>query len=316
MQKQSFSLGPNDAGQRADRFLSKALPEMPAALIQKAFRKKDVKLGGKPCKPEQRLPAGGALVLYAESITMPKAKIAPATPIGLPRPEVIYEDSNILILNKPAGLLCQPGSGDDHDTLIDRVKSYLIAKREYNPSKENTFAPALCHRLDFGTEGLMIAAKTAAALREICERLKNGEIKKTYKCVVHGLLSPPSGVMEDFLFKDAKKGLVYVREERTAGAKTAVLNYKTLKIDGKLSLLEIGLQTGRTHQIRVQLASRGHPLLGDGKYGSAVLDRPYKRRLPALCAIRLEFRFTSPTGSVDDLNGRVFEVKKTFSEIY
>ncbi|MBQ8974427.1 MAG: RNA pseudouridine synthase, partial [Oscillospiraceae bacterium] len=184
------------------------------------------------------------------------------------------------------------------------------AKGEYRPREENAFAPALCNRIDRNTSGIVIGAKNAEALRIINEKIKNRQIDKYYLTVVHGRLSPPSGTLKNYLFKDAAKNQVFVKGTMEKGAKTAVTEYRTLAANGRLSLLECRLNTGRTHQIRAQLAAAGHPLLGDGKYGSARQNKSYGESGQLLCSYRLVFAFDTDAGALDYLRGKEFSVKK------
>lgn len=313
-----YTIGRNDAGQRADRFVARVEPQWGSHGLQKLFRRKDIKLDGRPCKADTRLPEGAVLTVYAPhapAAGVPASRVPPLKQRHFPEPDIVYEDENLLLLWKPPGLLSQPDTDSDaEDTLLARARQYLLEKGDWRPERENAFAPALCHRLDRGTEGLLMAAKNAEALRMLTEKLRLGEIRKTYVCVVHGQPKPPQGEWVDYLFKDAQKRRVYTRSGPVPGAKRAALRYRTLKTRNGLSLMEIELLTGRTHQIRVQFASRGFPLLGDGKYGSQTLDKPFKPSEQALCAVRLAFEFTAPAGILEPLRGRMFRREKTFVE--
>ncbi len=320
----AFTIGENDAGQRADRFVAKAMPELKAHQIQKGFRTKNIKIDGARAEPTDRLVEGQLLQVYvvAESgFTVPKGT-PPYLAADAKDLDVAYEDAYIIIVWKPAAIACQPesqlGSRNDStngQTLEAMIQRYLFDKKEWRPSKENSFAPTLCHRLDRGTEGLVIAAKTAEAHRIVCEKIKNREIKKFYQCVVHGRPEPESGTLEDYLFKDARQNRVYVKPESVVGSKQAVLKYKTLKTSEKLTLVEVELVTGRTHQIRAQFSSRKWPLLGDGKYGDYALDKPYKRNSQALCAYKIQFAFATTAGVLDYLRGNIVTRHVKFEEM-
>ena len=302
-----YTITKNDAGQRADRFAARVEKHLAAHQIQTLFRKKEIKINGRPIKPDTRLTEGDILRIYLPAAWLRRAEEARAAPVAPhPLPEIVYEDEHMLILWKPAGWLSQTAEGQSGHCLESALRYYLYQTKAWSPETENAFVPSLCHRLDRGTEGLVMAAKTAEALRILTEKIKNHEIQKTYHCVVHGKPFPAAARLEDSLWKDAAKGRVFVRSAHTPGAKTAILEYRTLKTTGALSLLEVQLHTGRTHQIRVQLSSRGWPLLGDGKYGSLEKDKPYKPAHQALAAVALVFRFTSPAGVLDGLNGRRF----------
>ncbi len=314
-----FTVGKNDAGQRLDRFIGKAAPRLPSSLLQKTLRRKDVKINGRPAKGDARLSEGDVVRLYVpdEFFEVPREDDAWRA-VAAPRVEVIYEDANILLANKRPGMLCHSAGEWTWDTLIAHIQAYLRAKGEWDPAAENSFAPALCNRIDRNTGGIVIAAKTAEALRIMDEKVRLREMEKTYLCAVLGSPRPPAGRLEGYLFKDAKKNQVYVYDAPRTGAKTAVTEYRTLADNGKLSLVECRLVTGRTHQIRAQLSHAGWPLLGDGKYGRERDNRGYGEKGQALCSWKLRFDFSTSAGELEYLNGREFRtappdfVKKYF----
>ena len=302
-----FTVGKNDAGQRLDRFVGKTAPMLPASLLQKYIRQKDVKVNGRPAKGDVRLSEGDTVRLYIpdEFFDRP-GKDDAWRAVAAPKVDVVYEDENILLVNKRPGMLCHSAGEWTWDTLIAHIQAYLRAKGEWDPTAENSFAPALCNRIDRNTGGIVIAAKTAEALRIMDEKVRAREMEKTYLCAVLGTPKPSAGRLEGYLFKDAKKNQVYVYDSPRTGAKTAVTEYKTLgKADG-LSLLECRLITGRTHQIRAQLSHAGWPLLGDGKYGRERDNRTYGEKGQALCSWKLRFAFSAPAGALEYLNGREF----------
>ncbi len=303
-----FTITQNDAGQRLDRFLSKAVPLLPESLMQKYIRLKRIKLGGKRVERNMRLNVGDVLQLYIndEFFETPKAENAYLT-VSAPKLNIVYEDENILLVDKKPGLAVHPHDGAEYGkTLIDHIQAYLYAKREWRPREENSFTPALCNRIDRNTGGIVIAAKNAEALRILNQKIKDREIDKRYLCIVHGTPKPPEGRLEGYLFKDAKENRVYITKKMQPGAKTAVTFYRTLQSKNGLSLVECELLTGRTHQIRAQMAAAGWPLLGDGKYGK--LDKRYDRKYQALYSYKLRFAFTTEAGILEYLNGKSFEV--------
>ena len=303
-----FTITQNDAGQRLDRFLSKAVPLLPESLMQKYIRLKRIKLGGKRVERNTRLNVGDVLQLYIndEFFETPKAENAYLT-VSAPKLNIVYEDENILLVDKKPGLAVHPHDGAEYGkTLIDHIQAYLYAKREWRPREENSFTPALCNRIDRNTGGIVIAAKNAEALRILNQKIKDREIDKRYLCIVHGTPKPPEGRLEGYLFKDAKENRVYITKKPQPGAKTAVTFYRTLQSKNGLSLVECDLLTGRTHLIRAQMAAAGWPLLGDGKYGK--LDKRYDRKYQALYSYKLRFAFTTEAGILEYLNGKSFEV--------
>ncbi len=298
----------NDAGQRLDRFVAKAVPLLPASLLQKYIRLGRIKVNGKKSARDARVNEGDVLSLYIndEFFDTPKAENAYLT-VSTPKLSIVYEDENILLVDKKPGQAVHPHDGAEYGkTLIDHVQAYLYAKREWNPRAENAFAPALCNRIDRNTGGIVICAKNAEALRIMNDKIKDREIEKLYLCIVHGKLTPPSGKLEGQLFKDAAKNRVYITKQPQKGSKTAITYYKTLQFKNGLSLVECRLGTGRTHQIRAQMANAGHPLLGDGKYGK--LDKRYDRSYQALYSYKVQFAFPTDAGILNYLRGKEFSV--------
>ena len=305
-----LTIGTNDAGQRLDRFLAKAVPLLPASLAQKYIRLKRIKRNGARAQRDTRLEAGDLLQLYIndEFFDTPREDNAYLT-VAAPKLNIVYEDENILLVDKRPGLAVHPHDGAEYGrTLIDQIQAYLYQKHEWRPREENAFTPALCNRIDRNTGGIVIAAKTAEALRVMNQKIRDRELVKLYLCAIVGQIQPPDGTLKGYLWKDEAKKQVFVKSRPVPGARTAVTKYRTLTSGRGLSLLECDLITGRTHQIRAQLAAAGHPLLGDGKYGSEKLNRRYGMRRQALWSWSLEFRFTTPAGELEYLNGQRFQV--------
>ena len=304
-----ITIGANDAGQRLDRFLSKAVPLLPATLLQKYIRLKRIKVNGRGAKREYRLAAGDELTLYInDEFFQPVREDNAYLRIATPRLTLVYEDENILLADKAPGMLCHAADGDASKTLIANIQAYLYQKGEWKPGEENAFAPALCNRIDRNTGGIVIAAKNAPALRVLNEKIRGHELDKRYLCIVHGTPKPPSGRLEGYLFKDAVQNRVYVRSRPDPGSRSAATEYRTLASRAGLSLLECRLLTGRTHQIRAQLAAAGHPLLGDGKYAVARARNQHGESHQALYAYRLSFPFPTPAGPLEYLRGQTFTV--------
>ena len=303
-----FTIGPNDAGQRLDRFLAKAVPLLPASLAQKYIRIKRIKLGGARVERDTRLKAGDVLQLYIndEFFEKPREDNAFLT-VATPKLNIVYEDENILLADKRPGMAVHPHDGAEYGrTLIDHIQAYLYQKREWSPRGENAFAPALCNRIDRNTGGIVIAAKNAETLRILNQKIKDREMDKRYLAIVEGTPKPQKGSLKGFLFKDEKKNRVFVTDTPKPGAKTCQTNYEVLKCKNGLSLVECELITGRTHQIRAQFAHAGHPLLGDGKYGK--LPKNADRNYQALYSYKLTFKFTTDAGILEYLNGKSFRV--------
>lgn len=313
-----LSVGQNDAGQRLDRFVSKSVPLLPDSLLHKYIRLKRIKVNEKGARRDTRLEVGDLLQLYINDEFFEKPREENSyLKVGTPRLSIVYEDENILLADKKPGVLCHSAGVWDYNTLIANIQAYLVQKGEWRPREENSFAPALCNRIDRNTGGIVIAAKNAAALRVINEKIKDREVEKFYLYVVHGRPKPPQGRLENYLFKDADKNRVYVKNTYEPGAKTAVTEYRLLKSTGELSLLECRLLTGRTHQIRAQMSHAGWPLLGDGKYGSERFNKSFDEKAQALYSYKLRFGFRADAGVLEYLRGREFTVKSVdFAEKY
>ena len=304
-----FTIGKNDAGQRLDRWLSKTLPLLPPPLAQKYLRLKRVKVNGKGAKRDYRLIAGDLLQLYIndEFFDRPTEENAFLS-VFKPNLNILYEDKNLLLADKRPGLVVHPDESERINTLITHIQAYLYQKKEWNPYKEHSFTPALCNRIDRNTGGIVIAAKNAETLRIINEKIREREIEKDYLCIIHGEISPKDGKLENFLLKDEAKNQVSIHTRPLPGGKTAITHYRTLAASKKLSLLECHLVTGRTHQIRAQLAHAGHPLLGDGKYGKEAQNKPYGRTHQALYSYKVTFSFSADAGILDYLKGKSWTV--------
>ncbi len=307
----SFEIKPNDANQRLDKFIRKSVPNLPQALMYKYIRIKRIKVNSKRAEISTILHIGDKVDMYINDEFFVKPETRYDFTGASKNIDIIYEDENIVLLNKKTGLLCHPDDKEYVDTLITRLKRYLYDKGEYRPDDENSFTPALVNRIDRNTGGIVIAAKNAESLRIMNAQMKKRNLRKFYLCVVHGLLERDSGLLEGYLTKDEKKNLVKVTKSKTDGAKEIRTKYKTVSRDSikDLSLVEVELLTGRTHQIRAHFASISHPLLGDGKYGTNKLNKDFGYKKQFLYSYKLIFNFDDEAGILSYLNGRCFEVK-------
>lgn len=304
----SFTISKNDAGQRLDKFISKAVPLLPTSLMYKKIRTKDIKVNKKRAEISTRLCEGDIVDMYISDEFFVPTEDKYDFLSASKKLNIVYEDDNILLLDKSVGLLSHPDENEYNDTLISRVKRYLYEKGEYNPKDENSFAPALVNRIDRNTGGIVIAAKTADALRILNQKLKDRELEKYYLCVIHGSLNKKSGLLEGYMVKDEKKNRVSVTSHEVPGGKLMRTKYTVIEEKDNLSLVEVELLTGRTHQIRAHFASIGHPLLGDGKYGTNALNKKYGYKKQFLYSYRLVFAFTTDAGELNYLNGKSFSV--------
>lgn len=303
----------NDAGQRADRFLAKAYPNLKPPLVCKLMRKKRIKLNGAKAEPNTILKEGDVLRFYLGEELLSKEPIKETADFRDISAEisVVYEDENILLVDKPVGLVVHEDNDNTADTLINRVLSYLYRKGEYDPERENSFTPALVNRIDRNTSGIVIAAKNAESLRVLNQKVKDREVQKLYLCAVFGTPEPRSETLTAYLKKLAEENKVLISDKPRPDYLTIKTKYRVLESRGELSLVEVDLLTGRTHQIRAHFAHIGHPLLGDGKYGENVFNKRYGAKFQALCSYKLKFAFATDAGCLEYLNGREFTVGDT-----
>lgn len=304
----SFIINKNDADQRLDKFISKTVPLLPKTLMYKYIRIKRIKVNGKRAEISTRLNLGDVVDMYINDEFFKKAPEKYDFLKASKNLNIIYEDENIILCDKKAGVLSHPDDNEYIDTLIGRIKRYLYEKGEYKPDDEHSFTPSLVNRIDRNTGGIVIAAKNAETLRILNQKMKDRELHKFYLCIVHGELKNKSGLLEGYLVKDESKNKVSVSKKKTENSKEIRTKYKVLDCDGTLSLVEVELLTGRTHQIRAHFASIGHPLLGDGKYGTNAQNKKYGYKKQFLYSYKLVFDFTTDAGILDYLNHREFAV--------
>ncbi|MBQ7968437.1 MAG: RluA family pseudouridine synthase [Clostridia bacterium] len=300
----------NDAGQRLDKFLTKTLKTLPLSLMYKQIRTKKIKVNRKRTEPKYVLQAGDTVELFIAEEFFAKNSDNSVLSTLKPNLDIVYEDKNILLVDKRPGLIVHSDDKEDSNTLINHIKAYLFQKGDYCPEDENSFAPALCNRIDRNTGGIVIAAKNAESLRILNQKIKDREITKKYLLAVHGKLDKRNGYFKNYILKDEKTNTVRVYDNRVKNSKTAETKYRVIEEKNGLSLIEAELLTGRTHQIRAQFSYVGHPLLGDGKYGINKNDRKSGYKCQALYSYKLGFDFTTESGILAYLKGKTFEVKK------
>ncbi|MBR3863228.1 MAG: RluA family pseudouridine synthase [Clostridia bacterium] len=304
-----LKIGKNDAGQRLDKFLTKAVKGLPLSMMYKAIRTKKIKVNRARAKENQVLLEGDEILLFIkdEFFDLPQNDNSALGAIK-PKLSIIYEDENILLLNKRPGVLVHEDTAGGENTLILHVKAYLYQNGEYDPADEQSFAPALCNRIDRNTGGIVIAAKNAASLRAMNEKIKQNQVSKFYLCAAHGKMPQKAETLRGYLRKDSEKNLVTVSDTPLKGGKNIETRYRVLREKNGNSLLEVELITGRTHQIRAHLAHVGHPLLGDGKYGKNRAEKGRGYKYQALYAYKLMFDPVGGDSVLSYLEGKSFSI--------
>ncbi|MBR6808420.1 MAG: RluA family pseudouridine synthase [Clostridia bacterium] len=314
----SFTVNANDSGQRLDKFVTKTAKGLPTSKMYKFIRKKNIKVNGKRAEINQKLAVGDVVEMYIPDEFFSEVTSNEEYERADVQLNVVYEDENILLVDKKPGILVHTGDEGDKNrteeaertTLIFAIKAYLVSKGEYDPANENSFAPALCNRIDRNTGGIVIAAKNAPTLRAVNEAIKKRELGKFYLCAVHGIPEKKEATLKHYHLKHHKTNTVRVLNMQVPGSKEMITSYRTLKVNHRrdMALLEVTLLTGRTHQIRAHMASIGHSLVGDGKYGINASDRRLGYKYQALYSYKL--RFDSDEEELLYLKGREFEVDK------
>ena len=296
-------------GRRLTRFLQKAMPSATMGQIRRFLRLGRVRMDGRRADEETVLRESAVVDMYVEDEFFAEAERAdPFYSKIRPRLTILYEDGQVMLLDKRAGLVCHPDEGEKVHTLLTYAQAYLYQKGEWNPKTD--FAPALCNRIDRFTAGIVILAKTQEALRAMDAKIRTHEVQKYYLCIVHGRMKYPEGTLRHWLTKKPEQKKVTVLRKNEPGSKEAVTYYQVIDERDGLTLCECLLGTGRTHQIRAQFAAIGHPLLGDNQYGQAKLNEKTGRVSgQALCAYRLIFDFEGDAGCLNGLNGLTVQVK-------
>lgn len=307
----TLEINKNDAGQRLDKFLQKRFKTLPKSLMYKYIRKKCIKVNGKKCEIQTMLNEGDVLTFYIKDEFFENAQ--PKTYEFMKAPakfDIVYEDKNIILIDKKPGIIVHQDKSYHFDSLVARVQHYLYDKGEYNPEEDKSFSPALVNRIDRNTGGIVIAAKNAESLRILNQKMKTRELEKFYLCLLYGKPKKDSDILKGYITKNESKNKVSVFKKEVDGSKEIRTKYKILDFNGKYSLAEIELLTGRTHQIRAHMASIGHPLVGDTKYSNKKAPDGFKYQ--ALYSYKLKFNFTESAGNLEYLNGKEFETERVW----
>ena len=302
-----FIISASDDGRKLEKWLIREMPVVGMGMRQKFFRNKCFKVNGKHVKGDFILSRGDVLQAYVNDDCFEKPRRAdPFLSKIKPSLNIIHEDENILLVDKRPGLMAHPDANEKVNTLLTHAQAYLYQKGEYDSSDKNAFAPALCNRIDRFTGGIVIIAKNRGAMQILNRKIRDREIEKYYYCITLGSFSRREGMLDNYIVKapDAKK--VSVSKTMCEHGQHAQTGYRVLCQKNGLSLVECELFTGRTHQIRAQMAHAGHPLLGDSQYGDRRRNEKYGRNFQALYAYKLRFAFETDAGCLNELNGREF----------
>lgn len=285
-----FIINENDSGQRADKFIMK-VSNVPKGLMYKFIRTKKIKINRKKFEISYKLQSGDIVEMYIDDeffseMTENLPFINADTNI-----DIVYEDKNILLVNKPVGVIVHSDKNNSGNTLADSIKNYLYKKGEYHPQNESSFSPATCNRIDRNTCGIVICAKNAASLREINECIREHRMHKKYLCLTVNEPKNSCGIINAYHFKDEKLNKVYISDVFKRNYKEISTKYRVIDNKNGLCLVECELITGRSHQIRASMAHIGCGILGDSKYGIKAANEKYKINYQALCAYSVRFEF-------------------------
>lgn len=297
----------NDANQRLDKFLLKKFKTMPKKMAYMYIRKKCVKVNGKKATPEVMLKGNDLLTFYIKDEFFDNIQEENYEFLKAPKNlKIIYEDENIILLDKKPGVIVHQDKSYHFDCLLLRLQHYLYDNGEYNPKEENCFAPALVNRIDRNTGGIVIGAKNAESLRILNQKMKDRELHKFYLCLLINKPKKDNAILSDYLIKNEKTNKVTVLRNEKQGAKKILTKYSVLETNNNLTLCEVELLTGRTHQIRAHMSSIGCPILGDNKYGNKKLNQKYSLSKQCLYSYKLAFDFTTDSGILSYLDKKHF----------
>lgn len=289
---QVIKVNQNEAGQRLDKLLTKYLNEAPKSFLYKMLRKKNITLNGKKAEGNEKLNLGDEIKLFLAEETIEKFSKHSAQTTSNIKLDIIYENEHVLMINKPAGMLSQKAKDTDI-SLNESIISYMIEQYKMTPEELRTFRPAVCNRLDRNTSGIVIAGKTLLGLQEMSKLLRDRTLNKYYRCIVKGLITEKK-LIDGWLYKNEKLNKVTVLDKEREGASYIKTEYIPIAHGKDITMLEVKLLTGRSHQIRAHLASIGHGIIGDYKYGDKTMNERYKKKYDVEAQLLHSYRLELP----------------------
>jgi len=313
----------NESGQRLDKFLAKYMALAPKSFFYKMLRKKNITLNGKKAQGKEQLKQGDMVKLFLSDETVEKFR-PKQTVYARKELDILYEDRHTLFVNKPAGMLSQKAKPSDQ-SLVEYLTAYLLESRQLTEEELRTFHPSVCNRLDRNTSGIVAAGKTLAALQTLSAMFRERSVRKYYLCLVYGVVSGEKKIRA-FLTKDGRTNRVTVERKKGTPNSGADISdgkesfieteYRALRTDGEVTLMEVHLITGKTHQIRAHLAEEGYPIIGDYKYGNRDVNDIFRRKYGLTSQLLHSYRLCFPEceGELAELSGK--EIKAPVPELF
>lgn len=289
----------SEAGGRLDKMLSKYLNEAPKSFLYKMMRKKNITLNRKKCDGSEKLKAQDTIQIFFAEETIEKFSSVKVQAVSKKKLDILYEDADVLFINKPAGMLSQKAKDTD-ESLVEYLIDYLLSEGKLTKEQLKLCRPSVCNRLDRNTSGLVAAGKTLPGLQILSEILKDRSMHKYYQCIVLGEIREKQSIC-GYLYKDEKTNKVTIYQEPGEGRLLIQTEYEPLQISGGYTLLKVTLLTGRTHQIRAHLASIGHPILGDTKYGNLAANKTAKEKFGVSCQLLHSWKMVLPPALAEPL---------------
>lgn len=306
----------NESGQRLDKMLAKYLNEAPKSFLYKMLRKKNIVLNGKKATGSEKLSTGDCVKIFLAEETIEKFSGRKIT-YTKEKLDILYEDEDVLFINKPVGMLSQKAKEGD-ESVVEHLITYLLVSGQLTEADLQTFRPSVCNRLDRNTSGLVVAGKSLAGLQKMSELFQNRTLQKFYRCLVAGCVNETQRIT-GYLVKDETRNRVTISDREVPGSARIETEYVPICIGQDVTLLEVHLITGKTHQIRAHLAAAGHPVIGDYKYGDRRMNDSYKKKYglssQLLHAYRLEMPVCTDTLKQLSQKVQIAEVPKLFADI-